>query len=79
MSLIYMYFNAADQLSLGQRWKQVNRMIGDPHVREALPHYYREKYSSLGSYNKFIVNMIQKKSIIGLYCATAYSRFRNRA
>ncbi|ULL13895.1 glycosyltransferase [Paenibacillus sp. H1-7] len=79
MSLIYMYFNAADQLSLGQRWKQVHRMIGDPHVREALPHYYREKYSGLGSYNKFILNMIQRKSIVGLYCATAYSRFRNRA
>ena len=53
-------------------------MISNRQVREALQVYYSEKYPSLGRYEKLLVNMIKRQSTLGLYCATAYSRFRNK-
>jgi len=78
ISYIYIYFNAAGELSFRQRWSYVSRMIRDPHVREALPHYFAEMGARLGTYDKLLIAMIRKRSVAGLYCATAYSRFRNR-
>ncbi|WP_261179254.1 hypothetical protein [Anaerobacillus sp. CMMVII] len=40
--------------------------------------YRKYHYNQLGRYERFILHMIDKQSFVGLYCATAYSRFRNK-
>lgn len=78
MSYIHIYFKPCKDVNFNKRYKYVENMIRNEYVREALPIYYSEVYSTLGRYEKFIIDLIQIKSTIGLYCATAYSRFRNK-
>lgn len=79
MSYIYVYFSVSnEELNFWKRFSYVKNMIKNPYVREAFPIYYYEMYRTLGRYEKVIVNMIRRKSTMGLYCATAYSRLRNR-
>ncbi|MBE1444718.1 glycosyltransferase [Paenibacillus sp. OAS669] len=79
MSYIYVYFKASTEISLGERFKYVRNMINDPYVREALPYFYSEMYPSLGTYEKFIADMINKRFTLGLFAAATYSRLRNKA
>ncbi|KMY51889.1 glycosyltransferase [Peribacillus loiseleuriae] len=78
MSYIHLYLKPSQDISFSNRYKYVKNMICNKDVKEALFVYYNEVYHVLGRYEKFIVNMMKRKSIIGLYCATAYSRFRNK-
>ncbi|WP_028550871.1 glycosyltransferase family 2 protein [Paenibacillus sp. UNC451MF] len=79
MSYIYVYFKSSNEISFRQRMKYVNNMINDPCVREALPYFYSEMYTSLGTYEKFLADMIRKRFTLGLFVATTYSRLRNKA
>ncbi|BFT75282.1 glycosyltransferase [Paenibacillus sp. P36] len=79
MSYVYVYLNASKELNFSKRLGYVSDMINNPYVREALPFYYNEVYGTLSRYEKFVVNMIRRKSTIGLYCATTYSRIRNKS
>ncbi|MDQ0242555.1 glycosyltransferase involved in cell wall biosynthesis [Bacillus fengqiuensis] len=78
MSYIHVYLTPSKDMSFSKRYDYVKNMVGNRDVREALSIYYNEVYYALGRYEKFIVDMIKRKSIMGLYCATAYSRFRNK-
>lgn len=78
MSYIYVYFRASNEWSFWKRFSYVKNMIGNPRVREAFPIYYNEMYRGLGRYERIIADLIRRKSTMGLYCATAYSRLRNR-
>ena len=78
MSYIHVYLKPSNDMSFSKRYKYVKNMICNKEVREALFVYYSDAYYMLGRYEKFIVNMMKQKSIMGLYCATAYSRFRNK-
>ncbi|MCY9692626.1 glycosyltransferase [Paenibacillus alginolyticus] len=79
MAYAYVYLKSSNELSFSQRLKYVSQMIANPHVREALPFFYNEVYGTLGRYEKFIVDMIHRKSIIGLYCGATYSKLRNKS
>jgi glycosyltransferase involved in cell wall biosynthesis len=74
---INMYLRASKDLSLRERLRYVNGMIRNPDVREALPYYYHEASGTISRYERFIAEMIRRKSILGLYCATTYSKLRN--
>ncbi|WP_459501950.1 glycosyltransferase [Bacillus sp. C1] len=78
MSYIHVYFTPSKDISFGKRYKYVKSMIRNKHVREALPMYYSEIYNKLGRYERLIINLIKRQSTVGLYCVTAYSRFRNK-
>ena len=52
-------------------------MINNSYVIEALPIYIENHYNSKGKYEKAIINMINKKSTIGLYILTMYSWRKN--
>ncbi|CAG9613764.1 Undecaprenyl-phosphate 4-deoxy-4-formamido-L-arabinose transferase [Bacillus rhizoplanae] len=78
MSYIHIYFTPSRDVGLSKRYKYVKNMIRNKYVREALPIYYSEIYSTLGRYEQFIVDLIKRKLTIGLYCAATYSRFRNK-
>ncbi|MDU0203780.1 glycosyltransferase family 2 protein [Paenibacillus sp. MAH-36] len=79
MSYVYVYLKSSNELNISKRLGYVSDMIKNPYVREALPFYYNEVYGTLSRYEKFVLNMIRRKSIIGLYCATTYSRIRNKS
>ena len=78
MAYIHIYFKPTKDFAFKKRFKYVQDMISNRQVSEALQVYCSEKYSSLGRYEKLLVNMIKRQSTLGLYCATAYSRFRNK-
>ncbi|PEJ58455.1 glycosyl transferase family 2 [Bacillus sp. AFS002410] len=78
-SYIHIYFVPSQEMNIRGRYKFVKSMIYNKEFRNALSQYKNnENYNSLGRYEKSIFNLIQKKSIIGLYFLTAYSRFRNK-
>lgn len=79
MAYVYIYLKSSNELNFSQRLKYVKRMIANPCVREALPFFYSEVYGTLGRYERFIADMIRKRSIIGLYCGTTYSKLRNKS
>ncbi|MCQ6558979.1 glycosyltransferase [Paenibacillus mendelii] len=78
MSFSYMYFKPTADVSFFERYKYVKRMINNPHVRNALPIYYKEVYGTLGNYHRFMFFMIKRRFTPGLYCAAAYSRLRSK-
>lgn len=78
MSYIHVYYTPSKELSFGKRVKYIKNMLSHVSVREALPIFYVEKYASLGRYERFMVEMMKRKSMLGLYLTTAYSRFRNQ-
>lgn len=77
ISYIHIYLRPCKSFNFRNRYKYVKNMVCNKKVKEALPIYRSEKYETLGRYEKFIIEMIERESIFGLYCATAYSRFRN--
>ncbi|MNQ93974.1 hypothetical protein D3C85_1094650 [compost metagenome] len=79
MAICHVYLNASHQLNFLDRLQYVTRMIHHPIVSEALPHYHKKKYTSLGRYEKLITYFIRRKSILGLYLCTTYSRLRSKS
>lgn len=79
MAYAYVYLKSSKELSFSQRLKYVNQMITNPFVREALPYFYSEVYGTLGRYERFVADMIRKRSTIGLYCGMTYSKLRNKS
>ncbi|MFB5197821.1 glycosyltransferase [Neobacillus sp. KR4-4] len=77
MAYLYIYFKPTKELSFIKRYQYIKNMINNQFVREALPRYKMEMLPKFGRYEKIVISMIERRSILGLYCATAYSRFRN--
>ncbi|TLS35772.1 glycosyltransferase [Pseudalkalibacillus caeni] len=78
MSFIHLYFYSTQELTFRKRYNYVKRMVNSEHVKEALSMQYHSLYKTVGRYERFLLDMIKRKSIAGLYCVTAYSRFRNK-
>lgn len=78
ISFIHIYLKPSETFRFHKRLAYVRKMVAHKAVRESLPIYVSEMEGSINRYNKMIIFFISKKSILGLYIATAYSRFRNR-
>jgi hypothetical protein len=78
MSYIHIYFTPSKELSFRQRFRYIENMICNHDVRKALLICFNELNSTLGRYEKLVLNLIKRKSTTGLYFVTAYSRFRNK-
>lgn len=78
LAYIHIYLKPTEEMSIGEQFSYVRRMIGNKEVRYALPIYLNEMELELGSYQKLMLLLMKRKSIVGLYCLTAYSRFRNK-
>jgi glycosyltransferase involved in cell wall biosynthesis len=77
-SYIHIYFTPSKSVGFLQRYNYVKKMISNNYVRESLILYHRIYYETLGSYQKMLLILINKKSALGLYWLTNYSRFRNK-
>lgn len=77
MAYIHQYFSPSKDMSLFTRLRYVYNMVLNKEVQESLPKYYDIRGAELGRYGKLIIFFIRKRSITGLFFATAYSRFRN--
>ncbi|WP_413307825.1 glycosyltransferase [Bacillus sp. 1P10SD] len=78
MAYVFIYFSPNKELSFYRRYKYIKNMITHTAVREAIKIYINEKYKELGRYEKLLIRLIKRKSVIGIYCATSYSRMRNK-
>jgi glycosyltransferase involved in cell wall biosynthesis len=78
MSYIHLYYIPTKELSFFKRYSYIKNMVQHHSVNEALPFYYRDIYPISGRYEKLIIELIKRKSAVGLYLATSYSRFRNK-
>ncbi|HDR3888937.1 MULTISPECIES: glycosyltransferase [Bacillus] len=78
ISYVYIYFEPSKEIRFSERYEYIKNMICNKYVREALPLYCEVTYSKLGRYEKFLINMIKRKSTVGLYFAVSYSRLRNK-
>ncbi|MFC0560071.1 glycosyltransferase [Halalkalibacter alkalisediminis] len=78
MAYIHIYFKPSKVVNFKTRYRYIKNMISNKSVRESVPFYYSENYNMSGRYEKFILNMIKRRSILGLYCAVTYSRLRNK-
>ncbi|MBH5317298.1 glycosyltransferase [Paenibacillus sp. GSMTC-2017] len=76
ISYIHIYFNATKELGFWRRYSAVNRALEQKEVREAF-HIYVEHRKDASRYEKCMTFFIKIKSTLGLYCLTAYSRYRN--
>ncbi|MEK4201234.1 glycosyltransferase family 2 protein [Cytobacillus sp. FSL K6-0265] len=78
LAYIHIYILPTNGLSKKERRQYVQTMIHHPVVQEALRLYPLDKVRMLGRYDRYIMKCIKHQSLIGLYSATAYSRWRNR-
>ncbi|MEB3100771.1 glycosyltransferase [Ferviditalea candida] len=79
MAYIHIYLRPSKEMSFGRRYRYVKHMIEHHVVRNALPQFFRENYPFLGRYEKVLLHLIRRKSVIGLYCITGYSRLRAKS
>jgi glycosyltransferase involved in cell wall biosynthesis len=78
MSYIHIYFTPSKDFAFGKRFKYVSAMIKNRYVQDVLPIYFQEKHTTLGRYQKAILNSIKKQSTLALFFITTYSRLRNK-
>jgi glycosyltransferase involved in cell wall biosynthesis len=78
MAYLYIYFKPNKEQSFIKRYRYIKNMVSNDYVREALSYFINEKYQTLGRYEKFLIGMVKRKSTMGLYFATTYSRLRNK-
>ncbi|WP_410513558.1 glycosyltransferase [Paenibacillus sp. BR2-3] len=78
LSIVHLYFEPSKDMGLRQRYKYIREMVSSRTVKEALPIYFENHYSSSGRYKRMLLEMIRKKVVPGLYLAAAYSRMRNK-
>lgn len=78
MAYIHIYLDPSAGLPFKDKINYVKRMIQHKDVRDSLPIYSKEMSAELGRYQKLLLYLIHQKSMLGIYCVTAYSRFRNK-
>ena len=79
ISNVYMYLTPNEGISIRWKFNYVKNMITSNEVINLLPQFIEEHYNEKGNYEKCIIKMIKKKSVIGLYLLTMYSWLRNRS
>ncbi|OAS85138.1 glycosyltransferase family 2 protein [Metabacillus litoralis] len=78
MSYIHVYFTPTNEVIFYKRYKYVKSMLNNKNVREALRIYKIVNKSSLGRYERMVINLISYKLTLGLYLTVGYSRYRNK-
>lgn len=78
VSLTYLYLSNNNKRSFKKRYYFVKKMITNAHTKEALGIFISQKKNEISRYEKFILKMIEKQSVLGIYCAVNYSKFRNK-
>lgn len=78
ISLIHFYFVPTPQLSLIKRIAMIKKMLYHEDVVNVIQKYYESLYDKGGRYDQFILKAVKNQSIVKLYIATAYSRYRNK-
>jgi glycosyltransferase involved in cell wall biosynthesis len=77
-SLINIYANPKNQLSLFERLRYLKSIINKKVIQSAIFNNSDYFYENENRFNRFLLRSIQEKSVIKLYFATVYSRLRNK-
>lgn len=78
IAYIHMYLKSQTGATFYRKYQYVKQIIDNPHVREALKTYQHVMATTIGRYEQWIIYLMNHRLVLGLYCATAYSRFRNK-
>jgi glycosyltransferase involved in cell wall biosynthesis len=78
MACLYIYLKQTNKVSFLRKLQYISNVIHHTTVREALDFYINEMFPKLGRYEKFLISMLKRKSIAGIYFAMAYSRLRSK-
>lgn len=76
-SLINIYANPKNQLSLLERLRYLKSIINKKVIQTAILNNFDYFYETENRYNRFLLKSILQKSVVKLYFATAYSRLKN--
>ncbi|WP_054028516.1 glycosyltransferase [Bacillus sp. FJAT-28004] len=77
IAYVHIYLKPTNSLSVSKQIKYIRTMIECQEVKAALPLYKKEMELTLNRYQRLMLYFISIRSWMGLYCMTAYSRFRN--
>ncbi|WP_138752510.1 glycosyltransferase [Paenibacillus sinopodophylli] len=77
MAYIHMYSKPTRNFPFNEQIKYIQRMIACDEVRMALRTYKGKIRAERNRYEKLFLHFIGIRSWLGLYCMTAYSRYRN--
>lgn len=77
LSLCYLYFNEANDITLHERFKYINNMISNKVVIDVFNNYNDEIFKNRGRYEKVVLRFIKGRFSLGIYLATLYSKKRN--
>ncbi len=77
-SFIHLYLDPENELERTKRFQYVKRMIKDPTVKEAMTLSADQLKVYEGRYERWMLYLINREQLLGLYFLTAYSRYRNR-
>lgn len=78
IAYIHMYLKPETGATFYHKYRYVKQMIDHPDVREALKIFQQLMAATLGRYEQWIVYLMNHRLVLGLYCVTAYSRYRNK-
>ena len=77
LAYIYVYSRPSVGLAPVERIRTVRRMIGHPDVRRALDVYRAAFGGAAGRYERIMLELMKRRSALGLYCAVTWSRLRS--
>lgn len=77
ISYTYVYFKPNDKNKLRDRFIYIKNMIKTKEVVQALKSCKETVIVERGRYDRALINMIEKKLVLGIYLLTTYSRIRN--
>lgn len=78
VSLLHLYFTPTKSISFFYRVKYIKKMINNTIVKRIINNNFNKIIENQSRFDKFILIAIKQKSIVKLYLATTYSRYRNK-
>ncbi|WP_296975522.1 glycosyltransferase [Thermobacillus sp. ZCTH02-B1] len=77
LAYIYVYCRPAVGLTPAERLRRLRRMIDHRDVRRALEVYRAAFGGGSGRYERIMLELMSRRSALGVYCAATWSRLRN--
>lgn len=78
LPIIFMIFTSSSKVSLRKRFSLVNDIVKNKTLIKVVNKFWHEIMDQRTRYEKFIIKNIRSKSVILLYLASIYSKYRNR-
>ncbi|WP_307588593.1 glycosyltransferase [Paenibacillus wynnii] len=79
LAILHIYMEPTREVDFRTRYAYIRSVVNNEQIQASIPLYYEEEFSSLGRYYKWIVEMMRRRQVGGIYLAILYSRIRNQS